>query len=82
MSSDPNKTPWGDSAATPYQVLSIPVNSRYGLCSSPIMAMGFQDSRRRILQYCLGKVCSIQHLLTAKLVTNHAVVIELSGNIL
>lgn len=76
MSLDPNRTHWGDSAAIRYQVLSILVNSRFGLCFSQIMAMGFQDSLRRIPQYCLGQVCFIQHLLSAKLVTNHAIVID------
>ena len=71
MSLDPNRTLWGDSAATRYQVRSILVNSRYELCFSPIMAMGFQDSQRPILQYYLGQVCSTQYLLTAKLAANH-----------
>lgn len=81
MSLDPNRTPWGGSAAARYQVLSIPVNSRYWLFFSLIMAMALQDSQRRILQYCLGQVCSIQHLITAKLVNNHAFVDLPSGNI-
>lgn len=74
MSLDPNRTPWGDSAAARYQVLSIPVNSRCWSFFSPITAMGFRDSQHRIPQYCLGQVCSVQHLLTAKLVNNHAIV--------